>query len=430
MPYALLYLLLILIIIRNKGAIMSFRTFILSTAIVTLTASIAVAAPAENNNYNLTAFVANKASYGAKTVDKRFINAWGVATRPAGAGGHFWVTAKDISYEYIGDVQNSEDEALRTLHQNDLKEVKLPVGGEDAFATGVVFCDSKDSFVITQKTADATDITAPAKFLFASDGGIISAWTERKKEDGSFDRPTEALTVIDQSDEGAQFFGLASNAAYNRIYAADFGAQPGIKVFDAKFQPEDVTFDMPFDENKNGKVDAGEYAPFNVQALRTPAGESHIFVTYAKTQACPEEEVAKGSCNAGELFVGEEDTSIPGNGRVAEFTEDGKLVATLNDGGQLSAPWGVAYAPADFGALSNALLVGNFGSGTIAAYDAQTLNFIDVLRDANGKAIKVDKVWGLVFGNGESLGDKNALYFAAGPDDEQDGLFGSLRPAK
>ncbi len=411
---------------------MSFRRFILSTTLIAAVTSPAFAAEhTQENSYDITKFVANKASYGAERVDDKLVNAWGIANRPAGAGGHFWVTAKDHTFQYMGDVHQSNDPALRTMQPDEkLARIKLPVGGEDNMATGVVFLDSKDSFVITQKVEGADAITAPAKFMFASDGGIISAWTERKKEDGTFERSMEALPVINQSSEGAQFFGLATNAAYNRLYAADFGVKPGIKVFNGKFEPEAVTFDMPFDENNNGDVDPGEYAPFNVQALRTPAGENHIFVTYAKTQTCPEEEISKGTCKKGELFVGEEDTSAPGQGRLAEFTEEGKLVTVWNDGGKLSAPWGLAYAPADFGALSGTLLVGNFGDGLIAAYDAKTHAFVDFMHDAKGKPIKIDKLWGLLFGNGASLGDSNALYFAAGPDDEKDGLFGSLRVSK
>jgi uncharacterized protein (TIGR03118 family) len=137
--------------------------------------------------------------------------------------------------------------------------------------------------------------------------------------------------------------------------------------------------------------------------------------------------VKKGACKKGAIFAGEEDISKPGYGRVAEFTEDGDLVNVLKDGGKLSAPWGIAYAPADFGALSGSLLVGNFGDGTIAGYDAKTGEFIDVMRDAKGKPIVIDKLWGILFGNGQSLGDTNALYFAAGPNDETDGIFGSLR---
>ncbi len=408
---------------------MLLRPLLLTTALVTiLSLPVFAASPESNNKYTQTNLVANKAKYGADKIDEKLINAWGIAIRPAGAGGHFWVEGKDISFQYVGDVHNSPEPKLKKLHTDNLDYVKIPVSSDDKFTTGVVFSDSKDSFIITQKPTTGADIIAPAKFIFAGDSGIISAWTERKKEDGTFDRPVEAKTVIDESKIGAQFFGLAINKAYNRIYAANFGKNAGIEVFNGKFQPVKVKFDMPFDENTNGKVDAGEYAPFNVQTLTTPKGESHIFVTYAKTQICNEEGLEKNECKKGELFAGEEDTAKPGQGRVAEFTEDGKLIAVWKDGGKLSAPWGIVYAPTNFGALSGTLLVGNFGDGTIAAYDATTHNFIANLNDANGKPVRIEKIWGLLFGNGESLGDKNALYFAAGPDDEKDGLFGQLRP--
>lgn len=407
------------------------RSVMIAAATMALALPALGAEKAPVNRYDEHVFVANKAKYKPSLgVEKEFINAWGISIRPKGAGGHFWVTAKDISFEYVGDVSASKDEKLRAMHQDELKIITLPVGGDDKFATSTVFSNSKDQFVITQEVKGAEPVTAPTKFFFASDGGIISAWTERKKADGTFDRSDVANNVIDNSKVGAQYFGLAINEKYDLLYAANFGAKPGIEVYDGKFRPYALTFDAPFDENKNGKVDAGEYAPFNVQGLTTPTGEYRIFVTYAKTQACPEESVKKGECKTGELFAGEEDISKPGQGRVAEFTEEGKLVAVWNDAGKLSAPWGIAYAPKDFGALSGTLLVGNFGDGTIAAYDAKTREFVDVMRDAKGKPVVIDKLWGLLFGNGESLGDANALYFAAGPDDEKDGIFGSLRVAK
>ena len=404
--------------------------FLVSALAVLVSGSSAVAA--EGNAYVQKNLVANDAKYGADFVDPKFINAWGIAIRPAGAGGHFWVTGADISFEYVGDVHQSPDPKLRTLHQDALTHITLPVGGKDNFSTGVVFNGNKDSFVITQSVAGAEPITAAAKFLFSSDGGILSAWTERKKPDGTFDWPREAVTVVDASAQGAQFFGIAVNQAGTRLYAADFGENPRIHTFDATFKPVDVVFDNPFDDNKNGKVDAGEYAPFNIQGLTTPAGDYRLFVTYAKTQVCPADEVAKKTCDAGALFVGEEDTRQSGLGRVVEFTEDGKQVAVWDDGGKLSAPWGIVFAPKEgFGALSGQLLVANFGDanpGTIAAFDPKTRTFTDYLRDAKGQPVVIDKVWGLLFGNGESLGDKNALYFAAGPKDETEGLFGSLRP--
>jgi len=391
-------------------------------------AAIAAETPAPKNSYVQHNFVANLPKYNADKVEDKFINAWGIAIRPAGAGGHFWVAAKDVSYEYIGDVTNSPDEGLRKLTTNELEYVKVPIGGaDDNVTTGVVFSDSKDNFVITQEIKNVEPITAPAKFIFASDAGTISAWTERKKPDGKFDRSPDALRVIDESAAGAQFFGITLNEKYDTLYAANFGVSPGVKVYDGKFKPLPISFDQPFDTNKNGKVDAGEYAPFNVQQLKTPKGESHIFVSYAKTKECPEEEIKKSTCKKGEIFAGEEDTDKDGNGRLAEFTEAGKLVAIWPDSGKLSAPWGVAYAPGEFGALSGKLLVANFGSGLISAFDANSRKFVDVLRDKKGEPLKIEKIWGILFGNGESLGDKNALYFTAGPADEKEGVFGSLR---
>ncbi len=408
-----------------------FRTLLVTTAIALSLSACTTPYKQEENRYEQTNFVANKKKYKPTlATDKDMVNAWGISIRPAGAGGHFWVTAANKSIEYVGDVQNSPNEKLRAMHQDELKVITLPVGGADNFATGTVFSGSKTDFTITQKVKGAAPITAPAKFLFASDGGIISAWTERKKADGTFDRAGEAIAVVDESKQGAQFFGLAIDSKYTRIYAADFGAKPDIKVYDGNFKRLPMKFDMPFDENKNGKVDAGEYAPFNVQNLKTPAGEDRIFVAYAKTQACPKAEIKAGTCKKGEIFAGEEDTSKPGYGRVAEFTEEGKLVRVIADGGKLSAPWGLAFAPDNFGALSNTLLVSNFGDGTIAAYDDRSYQFRDMLRDKAGKPVAIEGIWGLLFGNGASLGDSNALYFAAGPADETDGIFGSLRVSK
>ena len=53
-----------------------------------------------------TPFVANDAAAYAPTVgaDPSFQDAWGIAIRPAGIPGHFWVLAGNKSYEYVGDV--------------------------------------------------------------------------------------------------------------------------------------------------------------------------------------------------------------------------------------------------------------------------------------------------------------------------------------
>src|SRR5882762_10106706 len=97
-------------------------------------------------------------------------------------------------------------------------------------------------------------------------------------------------------------------------------------------------------------------------------------------------------------------------------------------GGNLNAPWGVAIAPASFGAFGGDLLVGNFGDGTINAYDASTFALKGQLQDTTGKPISNDRLWEILFGQ-NGTGDPQTLYFSAGVNDEKGGLFGSITTA-
>ena len=121
-----------------------------------------------------------------------------------------------------------------------------------------------------------------------------------------------------------------------------------------------------------------------------------------------------------------------GLGIVDEYTTDGVLIARVGTHGQLNAPWGLAMAPSDFGEFSGDLLVGNFGDGRINAFERKEhggWKFDGQLRGTDGKTLVVDGIWGIGFGNGSGSGDKDDLYFAAGPDDEQHGLFGEISAA-
>jgi uncharacterized protein (TIGR03118 family) len=112
---------------------------------------------------------------------------------------------------------------------------------------------------------------------------------------------------------------------------------------------------------------------------------------------------------------------------LAEFDAQGQLVATWAGRGHLNYPWGVAMAPKDFGLYSGCLLVGNFGDGTVVAFHPRLKAAIDYVRDDHGRRVVLDGLWGLQFGNGASLGESNHMYFAAGPNDEADGLVGKLQ---
>lgn len=85
-------------------------------------------------------------------------------------------------------------------------------------------------------------------------------------------------------------------------------------------------------------------------------------------------------------------------------------------------------APADFGRFSNALLVGNFGDGRISTFDAKTGNFLGQLRGSDGRRLALPGLWGMAFGNGVSNQPTNAFFFAAGINDEANGLYGRIEP--
>jgi len=112
-----------------------------------------------------------------------------------------------------------------------------------------------------------------------------------------------------------------------------------------------------------------------------------------------------------------------GLGYVDVFGTNGTLITRLISNGKLNAPWGLAIAPANFGAFSGDLLVGNFGDGKINVYDPSTGDFLGRLNDANGKALKIDGLWALDPGPGDTK-----VSFSAGPNDEANGLLGVIAP--
>jgi uncharacterized protein (TIGR03118 family) len=203
--------------------------------------------------------------------------------------------------------------------------------------------------------------------------------------------------MADRGERGSAYFGLAVAPSGDKLLVADFGPDQTIRTYNDKFEEvPTVGFTNPF-----GK----KYVPWNV----TTVGQ-RVFVSYA-------------------VLGGEaEEVHAPGAGRVVEFDATGNLVRTFADKKALNAPWGIEVAPAGFGKLAGSLLVANFGDGTIAAFDNDGA-FVDYVRGANGTPVVIDGIWGLLRGNGASLGAADAVYFSAGPRGEQDGIFGRLNAA-
>jgi hypothetical protein len=412
---------------------------------------------AVKNSYRQTNLAASKASYGAAFTLPDMVDAWGIAIRPAGAGGHFWVLGGGTSWQFVGDVTASADPKLKTLFQDGLGQVFLP--GADALATdaslgkatGTAFNGApiaSDNFRVTAQTATVNgtevEFDGSARFVFVTDSGKLSAWTDRAKDGSTVRVDGPAQRVYDGSALGMSLFGVALKTdTWDTLWAADFGATPQIRQFDKTWQLVPTQgFANPFasgplldaaNPSQGHAARPGEPVPFNIHVLGT-----RVFVMYCISQVLRD---ANGFIvDANKTLPSEEDSldaageeragNSPNRGKVVEYTFGGDQVMVYDDAGRLNAPWGVAVAPADFGLMSNTLLVSNFGgAGKIAAFNQTTGRFIDYLRDEAGQVIGLDGTWALMFGNGVSLGDTNALYFAAGTEGEAAGLFGSLRYA-
>jgi uncharacterized protein (TIGR03118 family) len=261
--------------------------------------------------------------------------------------------------------------------------IPVPPGGTPpSTPTGTVFNGSTDFQVDTDK---------PARFIFVTEDGTISGWNSG----------ANAVLKVDHSNS-AVYKGvtLGQRSGANFLYAANFSAG-AVEVYDNAFNPVNLGAGAFRDRH----LPRG-FAPFNVQNIN-----GMIFVAYAKQDDAKKDEVAGA-----------------GLGFVDAFNTDGVLLMRLQHGHWLNAPWGIAWAPANFGKFSNMLLVGNFGSGKIAAFDPNHGHFRGMVRGDNGRPLHIDGLWALGFGNDASAGPSTALFFTAGIDDEAHGLFGTITP--
>ncbi|QRR08188.1 TIGR03118 family protein [Burkholderia sp. MS455] len=337
-----------------------------------LTSVVACGSSSHVSQYKVGVLVSDGALPAAH-VDTNLKNPWGIAFNPKG---FVWVADNGTQHATLYD-GNGVPQSL---------VVTIPAGSQgDAAPTGIVFNGTSD-FVVTQGAK-----SGPAPFIFAGEGGTITAWSPAVN-------PTSAVTVFD-SGGSAVYKGLAmaSNNGANFLYATDFHNNR-IDVFDRTFTK--VTTAGAF---QDPALPAG-FAPFGIQAIG-----SKLYVSYAKQDAAAHDDVAGA-----------------GLGLIDVFSPSGQFVQRFASGEPLNAPWGMALAPADFGRFSNTVLIGNFGDGMIHAFDATSGMLRGTLQQLDGKAIVEPGLWGIAFGNGLNNQPVNTLFFAAGPNDEADGVYGRI----
>ncbi|MEA2677302.1 MAG: hypothetical protein QOJ81_1443 [Chloroflexota bacterium] len=338
-----------------------------------LALALAMPAAAAGNSYSVERLVSDQPGK-ADFTDPNLINGWGLAAGPTTP---WWVAAEGT------------DKALVYGAEGDPIPLVVDVNHGP---TGEVYNGTAD-FVV-----NGNGESGPALFMFASMDGRIRGWNP---DVGVATPSTHAYVVADRHGAGAVYTGLAINhtGGQNYIYAADF-LNGRIDVFNGSFTRQNwagkfTDPDLP-----------DEFSPFGIQAI-----DGYVFVTYAEQEGNTDEEVIGRHL-----------------GYVDAYSAGGDLIARVATRGPLNAPWGVAWAPDDFGPFSGDLLVGNFGNGRIHAYRQTSTGWVldGVLRKPNGNPVAIDGLWAIAFGNDGPAGDHDELYFTAGPDDEAHGLFGYI----
>jgi uncharacterized protein (TIGR03118 family) len=367
--------------VRNRIGVTGTSTLAALTLVLLPFASTRPArAAAESNAYHQTNLVSDLPGM-ALIQDPDLVNPWGISLS---GGSPFWVAnnGTGTSTLYAGDHVSPPT----PLSKNGLV-VTIPGG----FPTGTVSnTGAPTDFIVKSGAASGR-----ASFLFASQVGIVSGWNPNVPAPGS-----KQAQIGGTGD--AVYTGLAigqvGSATY--LYAADF-EHGKIDVYDFAFH----TPNPPLDGSFSDPNIPNSYSTFNIQSIG-----GKLYVTYAQqSHKEPDEETDRGS------------------GFVDVFDTSGHLLQRLIQGNHLKSPWGIALAPANFGAFSHALIVGNFADGQLHAFDPDSGKYLGEMKNENGKPVVIDGLWGITFGNGGNGGDKNALYFAAGIQDETHGLFGSLR---
>jgi uncharacterized protein (TIGR03118 family) len=327
------------------------------------------------NGFQQSNLVADIGGTAAHT-DPGLVNPWGIAFVP---GQSFFIADNQSGTAKVYDPAGAAALPIAV-------GIPIPSGGTPpSRPTGVVFNPIAEDFLVRG---------TPAQFLFATEDGTISTWASINGSNPSF-----ALLARDDSPSGAVYKGLAIlTPQCCREYLALTDFRRGfVATYDVNFNLLATTGSFK-DEN----LPAG-FAPFNIQQIGT-----QVLVTYA-LQNGPGTDPVAGA----------------GNGIVDVFDQEGNFIRRFASRGPLNAPWGIVQATANFGSFSNDILIGNFGDGTVNAFDPVTGAFLGQLKDGRGNVIVNAGLWSLVF-RADGVGNPDTLYFTAGGSSEEHSLFGSI----
>lgn len=347
-----------------------------AVALAVCAASAGISLAAHAQGYQETDLISDLAGRAALQ-DPNLSNAWGMSFAP---GGSFWFSDNATGLSTLASATGTSIPALVVT----VPPAPGSPAGSIGNPTGQVFSGASG----VQLPSGQSSV-----FTFATEDGTLSGWNPAAGN--------TALVAVNNSTKGlgSVYKGLeiATSGSKTQLYATDF-RNGAVDVFDNHFNAVNLSASAFTDPN----LPAG-YAPFNIAQMN-----GKLLVTYAQQDADKRDDVHGA-----------------GHGFVDEYNLDGSFSKRLITGGALNSPWGVALAPGNFGAYSGDLLVGNFGDGTINAYDPTTGAYKGTIKDAKGNPLTINGLWGLSFRT-DVPADGSKLFFTAGLNDEANGLFGSI----
>jgi uncharacterized protein (TIGR03118 family) len=350
----------------------------LSLTLISIAAHSYAQGASPSQHYKQTNLVSDMAG-AASVTDPNLVNSWGLARSSTSP---WWVADNGMGLATLYSGTGAIQSLVVTIPPSNPKN--SPTGNP----TGVVF-NGGTGFEIKKGF--------PAVFIFVTEDGTISGWNPKVD-------PTHAVIKVNQKEKSV--FKGATIATVNVpvvgpqsfLYVADF-RKGRVQIYDSRFHHLPIVEEL-FDDDS---LPPG-FAPFNVQNIG-----GNIYVSFAQQDSDKKDDV-QGR----------------GLGYVDIFSPGGRLLRRLQHGPWFNAPWGLTQASGDFGSNSHDILVGQFGSGEILVFNPVTGAFKGRLHDASNATIKIDGLWALGFGNDAAAGPATTLFFTAGPDDEQHGLFGTI----
>jgi len=335
----------------------------------------------KRTSFQQTNLVSDVALVAEKT-DANFVNCWGIVAVAAGAPPPKSCHKQEPAPFWVAN--NGTSTLVWSTHP------EAPVTVDPEGPTGLVVNDT----LLFQVRQNPLSPGLPSELITVTETGAILGFNATVD-------PANAIVTV--APTGAKVFKGAALLA-SLLYVANFH-DGVVEVYNGSWALVNTFTDAA--------LLATGYAPFNVAAIR-----GQLYVSFARQD-------------------GDAHDDVPGvgSGYVDVFSGEGELERRLINRGALNSPWAMLELPSPAcgggGGGKRVLAVGNFGDGRLNAFDLCDGTFLGPVADCLGNPVSIDGLWGVADAAAavhqrHGRGGSRELFFAAGINNENDGLVGKL----